>query len=99
MASFYAKYRVTKGTLCGGVVTAETSRYSSRELLQTRIETIRETNPDCVIEVCVSRKHPEIFVHCKTPTAINCYCPQCRKLLTVADAKALTSGMLAQKPE
>lgn len=89
--SFIAVYRSTDGNLLlGGVLQSQSSRFERKEDAQERLRQVMDLNgPHCEGVVVGSDLHPEIFVHCgSVAQAIGTHCPGCRKLLTVADAKA-----------
>ena len=89
--SFFARYWAKDGkTLVGGILSGETSRFQRHSDLMDLLETKNDVNDGRLdSEVISSARYPEIFVHCgDIATAINCRCPNCRKLLTVEDAKA-----------
>jgi hypothetical protein len=97
MASYYAKYRAVppNDNLLGAVKESQSSRYQSRQMAIDYLENVIELNgglTKCDGEVWKSPKHPEIFIHCgEVATVVNTRCPRCKKVLTLADAKAAKS--------
>ena len=88
--SFYAHCRSIRGTLLGGVIVINTSRFGQREDAEIRMAQIIKANPgNCVGEICESALYPEIFSHCVggETQAIGFPCPKCGKVLTIADAR------------
>jgi hypothetical protein len=97
-ASYYAEYWSTDGkTLLGGVLRSQSCRYQDPLEAQHRLDQVLALHPGrCTGQVKTSTRYPEIFRHCGSDAlpsqAIGGHCFNCKKLLTVADAKAAQKG-------
>jgi len=91
--SWIAEYWATKGLLIGGVKRSQSCRYQTRDMAKRRVETVLEAHGfdgrTNLIgwRIVESKKHPEIFVHCRTATAVGCKCPDCGVKLSREDAE------------
>lgn len=89
--SFIAVYRAKTGTLIGGVVSSQSSRWQRRSDAKNILETtIKNNDGNCLGSVEESDKLPEIILHCQQsihPQIVGGKCFSCGATVTTDDIK------------